>query len=119
MILNKDARDFFKSKINNFNTSFCNELEQTLEELRESDFFGTEGQEDPRGDFRYSSEFCEECDGDGCCFCNFDGYKDYTDEMINIDESNVNKIIEAILSEDQKHNLVTIYSTYLDIVKGE
>lgn len=136
MIINKDARGFFKSKINNFNTSFCNDLEQTLEKLRQSDFFGTEGQCDPRGDFREATieETCDNCDdmaycvkdeyehctcSDCCEECEGSGmiYIDNSSEMININEDNVSKIIETILSEDQKHNIAGIWCTYLNVKK--
>lgn len=85
------------------NTYYCH-LQNVLDEFMENDFFGTEGQNDPRGDFRDCCEECPDCDGEGCDNCD-DGYIDDFDNVRVVDENNISSVIENILQlpdEDQE-----------------
>ncbi len=92
------SKDFFKNILENGSSSgLCNLLQDALNNLKSNDRFGTEGQLDPRGDFREAVEKCDECFGEGCDYCDWAGFYDSTDDMEYVGMTNVDSVIREIL----------------------
>ena len=97
----------------NYIASLINKLEvwknlnDILDDLHSDGFFGTEGQNDPRGDFRESMEECSECCGEGCDDCE-EGYVDRSDDMRVVNKENINYVVERILELEVEDQLIII-----------
>jgi hypothetical protein len=106
---------FFEDKLKTWDLNFCGDLQEVLNFLKSEDFFGTEGQNDPRNDFRENMELCENCEGEGCELCD-EGYIDITEEMEEINSNNIQRILKEILNMENE-DIKVIYTEYIDYIE--
>lgn len=104
MTMNIKITEYFK----NLSYDISNKLKSVLNNLQDDDFFGTEGQNDPRGDFRDCFDECPKCKGEGCEECE-EGFIDKSDEMRLITKENFDYIIANIL-ELPEEDIEKIYN---------